>query len=63
MKALLYLEEWNRNPLAMYDIGNPEMMAELAKLNPPKTRTDVAAAVDEVEQRVAKRYDFMKSKL
>jgi hypothetical protein len=47
----------------MYDISDPDQMASLAKLNPPKTRSDVAAAIDEVEKRVTTRYNYLKSKL
>lgn len=63
MKALLYVEEWKNNPLAMYDINNPEMMGELAKMNPPISRQDVANAVEDVENRVTKRYEYLKQKL
>jgi hypothetical protein len=63
MRALLYVEEWKNNPLAMYDINNPEMMGELAKMNPPISRQDVANAVEDVENRVAKRYEYLKQKL
>lgn len=63
MKALLYVEEWKRNPLAMYDIGDTKDMEELAKMNPPISRQDIASAVDEVELRVAKRYEYLKQKL
>lgn len=63
IKALLYIEEWNTNQLAMYDIRDPDQMASLARLNPPKNSSDVAKAVDEVEKRVNIRYDYLKSKL
>jgi hypothetical protein len=63
MKSLLYIEEWNHNQLAMYNINDPEQMASLEKFNPPRTRSDVAQAVDEVEKRVNTRYAFLKSKL
>jgi hypothetical protein len=59
---LLYTEEWKRNPLAMFDITNTEMMAKLAKEKPPVTREDVAKAIDDVEQRVAQRYAYLKLK-
>ena len=62
IKALLYTEEWKRNPLAMVDISNPEMMAQLANGKPPVSREDVAKAIDDVEQRVVKRYAYLKVK-
>ncbi len=62
MKALLYVEEYKRNPLAMIDISNTEMMAKLATEKPPVTREQVAKAIDDVEQRVAKRYAYLKVK-
>lgn len=63
MTALLYIEEWKNNPLAMFDITKAEDKTYLANLNPPKTAEDVGKAIDEVDARVNKRSEYLKQKL
>jgi len=59
---LLYVEEWKKNPLAMIDIDDTELMAKLANENPPITRAQVADAKDEVDKNVAARYEYLKKR-
>lgn len=64
VKALLYLEEYEKNPLAMFDPQHNDWDKNyLASLNPPKKAVDVWMAVDAVEEEVAKRYAYLKQKL
>lgn len=62
IKALLYTQEREKNPLAMENTNDVERMKQLSALEPPVTREMIIQAQNEVDHKVNEKYAYFEKK-
>jgi hypothetical protein len=62
IKALLYTQEWEKNPLAMENTNDVERMKQLSSMEPSITREMIVQAQNEVDRKVNEKYAYFEKK-
>lgn len=62
IKALLYTQEWEKNPIAMENTNDIERMKQLSSMEPPITREMIVEAQNEVDRKVNEKYAYFEKK-
>lgn len=62
IKALLYTQEREKNPLAMENTNDVERMKQLSAMQPPITREMIVQAQNEVDSKVNQKYMYFEKK-